>query len=366
MMSDHIYVVILAGGSGTRFWPKSRHLTPKQLCAIGTADETMLQTTLKRLDGFVPVERRMIVTHRDQISGTRASVQDACPIILAEPEAKNTANALALAALEIKARHRGPKSPVMISLHADHVITKPDVFRECIQQGVAVAEKGFLTLMGIVPNYPETGYGYIEVGQPLSPGENVGFRVKSFREKPELKLAQQYLNTGNFLWNSGMFIWKVDTILNELKERLPVAVDKLSTLLNQSGGQSFFDVRPDDLAKTYGELPKIAIDNAVLEVSKNVAVIKADIGWQDVGSWNALNQCFSTDALGNYRQGDVMLIDTKNSTIDSDGPFVACIGLENMVVVAAKGAVLVCPQSRAQDVKMIVEQLKEQKRHTLI
>lgn len=366
MISDHIYVVILAGGSGTRFWPKSRHLTPKQLCTIGSADETMLQTTLKRLDGFVPIERRMIVTHIDQVGGTRETVKNDCPLILAEPEAKNTATALALAALEIKARHRDPKPPIMVSLHADHVISKPAVFRDCIQQGITVAEKGFLTLMGIVPQYPETGYGYIEVGENLSPSDKYGFRVKSFREKPELKLAKQYLATGNFLWNSGMFIWNVDTILNELKERLPITVDKLSSLLHQFGGKTFLDVSPLALAKTYGELPKIAIDNAVLEVSKNVAVVKADIGWQDVGSWNALNQCFPTDAQGNYLQGDVMLIDTKGSTIDSDEPFVACIGLENMVVVAAKGAILVCPQNRAQDVKLIVEKLKEQKRTSLI
>ncbi len=366
LMPDHVYVVILAGGSGTRFWPKSRHLSPKQLCSIGDGQQTMLETTLHRIDGFVPPERRMVVTHRDQVAGTRAVTGQQCPLVLAEPDAKNTANALALAAIEIKARYKGSRPPIMISLHADHVIKKKDAFLQCLQEAVAVAEQGYLTLMGIVPDYPETGYGYIEKGSPL-PGHSIlATTVQSFREKPELPLAREYLQTGRFLWNSGMFIWQVDVILRELAERLPVTVSKLQTLLHDSGKSSFTEVPPDRLTAVYSELPKIAIDNAVLEVSRNVAVIQSDIGWQDVGSWNALTQCFTTDASGNYIQGDVMAIDTNGSTIDSDGPFVACIGLENMVVVAAKGAILVCPQDRAQDVKLIVERLKEQKRLSLV
>lgn len=366
MFAPHVYAVILAGGSGTRFWPKSRHLKPKQLCAIGRADKTMLEITLDRLEGVIPVERRIIVTHKDQVALTREVVKDKCSIILAEPDARNTANALALAALEVKARHTGSQPAVMISLHADHVIQKEDAFRATLQQAVQTAENDYLVLLGIVAKYPETGYGYIEQGAELKLS-NVKevHKVASFREKPDAKTAQQYLETGRFFWNSGNFVWKVDKIIDELKKFLPTSVDALQKLLTRPG-MTFNEVAPETLAATYQKLPKIAIDNAVLEVSDAVTVVKADIGWQDVGSWDALAQCFPTDAQGNLKYGDILMLDCKNTTVDTDGPMVATIGLDDMVVVAAGGAVLVCPRSKAQDVKKVVEYLKEKNRKELL
>ncbi|SMF54995.1 mannose-1-phosphate guanylyltransferase [Pseudobacteriovorax antillogorgiicola] len=354
-LADNVYAVILAGGSGTRFWPKSRHRSPKQLCTIGSDSKTMIEITLERLDKFIPVERRLIVTHKDQVDDTRDIVGDRCQWYLAEPEARNTANALTLAALEINARYKGDKKPIMVSLHADHVIQKVDLFQDAIRDGVQVAAEGLLTLLGIVPSYPETGYGYIEKGEALS--NTPGAKVKSFREKPELSIATEYVSSGRFLWNAGIFIWKTETLLRELEEKLPIAPQKLKTLLADKG--SFQDLPPEDLETVYGQLPKISIDHAVLETSKQVAVIDADIGWQDVGSWDALAKCFPTDSNGNLRYGDVISIDSEGTTIDSDGPLIACIGLKDMIVVTAKGAVLVCPRDRAQDVRKIVSYLKE-------
>jgi mannose-1-phosphate guanylyltransferase/mannose-6-phosphate isomerase len=363
MLSENVYAVILAGGSGTRFWPKSRHLLPKQLCAIGRSDLTMLEVTLQRLDGLIPPERRLIVTHKDQIEGTKRVAGDMCCHYLAEPEARNTANALALAAVEIKAQHKGAGEPVMISLHADAVIKEENEFRVCLNKAVDLALQDYLAILGIVPSSPETGYGYIERGNGLN--QSGTFLVKSFREKPHLELAEQYVKTGSFYWNAGIFVWKVSVLLEELKKYLPVTVEKLQALI-RPGIQSINGVPFHDLALIYSQLPRISIDNALLELSKRVAMVEADIGWMDVGSWSALSECFPTDENGNLVYGEAILIDTRDTTIDSDGPLVGCIGLEDMVVVSSKGAILVCPKKRAQEVKEIVEVLKNKGMISLI
>lgn len=360
-VGKHVYAVILAGGSGTRFWPKSRHLTPKQLCKIGSSNLTMIEKTFARLDGFIPPERRILVTHEQQLEATKKIVADSCGHYLAEPSARNTAAALALAALEI--RHlSGDDNPIMISLHADHIIENDQAFRDDLCRAVAISECGYLTLMGIKPRRPETGYGYIEVGEPLNVAiENNGYRVASFREKPNRDIAQDYFDRGGFLWNSGYFIWQVPTILDELKNYLPQTHDLLWQL-SHGGTISFNDVDRGKLHEVYEKLEKIAIDHAVLEVSERVAVIESDFGWYDLGSWDSLTECFPTDSFGNYTFGDVLSIDCEGSIIETDGPLVATVGLKDMVVVVANGAVLVCPKDRAQDVKFVVENLKNQNR----
>ncbi len=359
-LPKNVYAVILAGGSGTRFWPKSRQASPKQLCALGGSKETMLEITLARLDGFVPPERRLIVTHKDQAEATRKVVGSRCPLIVAEPEARNTANALALAALEI-GKMGGGADAVMISLHADHVIANVEAFKNSLRTAVAVAESGDLCLIGIVPKYPETGYGYIERGTARpEPG---AYRVASFREKPERKLAEEFVASKQFYWNAGLFVFPVSTLLAELSAKLPSTVSALEGVA--AGCKSLAQVSGEKLAAVYGSLPKISIDHAVLEVSKRVSVVEADIGWQDVGSWDALSQCFSVDQLRNFTSGDVLLIDSEDCTVDSDGPMTAVLGMKDVVVVHAKGAILVCPKNRAQDVKMIVDRLKESGRSEL-
>ena len=353
-LDNNVYAVILSGGSGTRFWPKSRQKSPKQLCKIGDNAQTMLELTLSRLDSFIPPARRIIVTHTEQASATRAIVGDRAAIVLEEPEARNTANAIALAALEIRTLHKGNKPAVMVSLHADHIIQKIDVFQKAIADGVKTADQDYLTLLGVLPSYPETGYGYIEQGAPLDSAP--GYRVQSFREKPERPIAEEYVNSGSFSWNAGIFIWKNDKIIQEIAQRLPDTIASLAQIVE--GHPSFTSIDPELLAKTYSQLPKISIDNAVLELSQSVALIKADIGWQDVGSWDALAKCFDVDEKKNFIQGDAITIDTESCTIDTDSLLVATIGLKDMVVACAKGAILVCPKERAQDVKKVVEILK--------
>lgn len=361
-LDSDVYAVVLAGGSGTRFWPKSRHLRPKQLCRLGGEERTMLEITLARLDGFVPPERRIIVTHIDQMPATKRIAGAACQHFLAEPEARNTANALALAALHItKLCPKG--QPVMLSLHADHVIRKQAAFRQALTDAVAMARDGHLTLVGIVPEYAETGYGYIERGAALKGFQ--GRQVASFREKPAKQTAEEYVRSGKFLWNAGLFVWRVDVLIEELAARLPATVSSLKDLI--AGRVDGYASVPESALKTaYATLPKISIDNAVLEVSQRVAVVDADIGWQDVGSWDALARCFATDANGNVAYGDHLLIDSTGTTVDSDGPFVATIGLKDMIVVVDGGAVLVCPKDRAQDVKQVVEWLQKEQRKELL
>lgn len=357
-LANNVYAVILAGGSGTRFWPKSRLKRPKQLCRIGDSDHTMIELTLKRLDGLVPVERRIIVTHQEQMEATQAITKGACKYFLAEPSAKNTANALALAVLEVKklAEQDGVKEPVMISLHADALIKKLDMFHETLHEMVKAAKEGFVTLLGITPEYPETGYGYIEKGEKLSTLGSA-FKVSSFREKPNAELAKDYIATRRFLWNSGIFCWQISTVLEELQRFVPASMAKLEQVLGSS--RSFTDVPREKLTETYNQLESIAIDPAVLEKSSRVAVVEADIGWKDVGSWDALDQCFKADANGNLFYGDAIAIDSKGITVDSDAKVVACIGVKDLIIVCSEGAVLVCPKDKAQDVKKIVDELKK-------
>jgi mannose-1-phosphate guanylyltransferase len=356
-----VYAVILAGGSGTRFWPKSRQKTPKQLCRLGGASETMIEMTLRRLDGFIPPERRIVVTHVDQAALTKQKIGNLCASVISEPEARNTANALALAALEITKKAHG-KTPIMVSLHADHVIEKVDVLNDKIRTAINVAKAGELCLLGVVPRYPETGYGYIEKGSAT--GVTGVFKVASFREKPDEETAKKYVASKKFFWNAGLFVFPVRVLLEEIKAKLPQTVAGLAKLLDTADSFAKVDFRA--FADLYAQLPKISIDHAVLEVSRRVSVIEADIGWQDVGSWDALSQCFATDKAGNYTEGDVLVIDSHDCTIDSDGPLTVLLGMRDTVVVHARGAILVCPKDRAQDVKLIVDALKSSGRSEFV
>jgi mannose-1-phosphate guanylyltransferase len=313
----------------------------------------MLELTLNRLDGFIPPERRIIVTHIDQIQKTRAIAEGKCGVVLGEPMAKNTAPALALAALEIEKRHRKRcaerckehKEPIMISLHADSIIRNTEGFLESLERSISISKQGYLTLIGIPPTCPETGYGYLEKGD----GIGLGYRVSSFKEKPGIELAKEYCKDPNLYWNSGIFVWKTNVFLAELTKVLPIIVSNLEQAgdLTQAG----------DLAKAYENLPKISVDHSVLETSDKIAMTVASFDWQDVGSWDAILKTFPTDAHGNGVSGEVFLVDTTNSLVESDGPLVACLGIKDMVVVVSQGAVLVCPVDRCQDIKVIVEGL---------
>lgn len=368
LKSGDVYGVVLAGGSGTRFWPRSRQTFPKQLCRISSPDQSMIEETLQRVKDYIPIQRRLIVTHAAQKEKTSQIVGSLCEHIIAEPVAKNTAAALIVAAFEIKLLSHDSPDAVMVSLHADHVIKDQKAFISTLERAIAVAREGSLTLLGIVPNFPETGYGYIQRGAQKTVGTHQGiYDVLAFKEKPSKELAQEFIAQGHFYWNSGMFVWKVDTLLSEMKLYQPelfAAVESVYLELKASK-QNFKDLSLAKFKMVYDRLPSLAIDHAVLEKSNNRAVVAADFGWFDVGSWRALEDIMPRDKQDNLAQGDVLFVDTRNTTVVSDSAFVAALGLEDLMVVVDKGCVLVCPKSRAQDVKVIVERLKEQGRWEL-
>ncbi len=355
--ASDVFAVILAGGSGTRFWPRSRHHTPKQLCRIGSADRTLVEGTLQRLEGWIPPERRILVTHQDQLAQTQEICGDRVGTYLPEPKACNTACALTLAALEIQKKN---PTGVMVSLHADHVIQNQAAFHATLDRAVETARQSFLTLVGIVPQYPETGYGYIEQGNPLSEHSH-GFHVASFREKPDVVTATTYVESGRFVWNSGIFVWTISTFLEEARAYIGEVVAPLEAV-----GALFNTVPFSAWETAYSRTPAISIDHGVLEKSHRIAVIPATFDWLDVGSWGAMNRVTPGDAEGNLLFGDGVLLDCRNTTLDTDGPFIAGVGVEDLVIVASKGAILVCRKERDQDVKKVVEYLKTQHRNELL
>ena len=359
--NNEVYAVILAGGSGTRFWPKSRLKEPKQLCKIGSQEQTMIELTLDRLDGYIPASNRIIVTHQKQIEATKAIVKDKAAHFIAEPEAKNTGAALALGAFAIK-DISNDKNPIMMSFHADHLIQDQKMFLSTLQQAERVAREGQLTLIGMKPAHPETGFGYIECGEML---ETDAYKVKSFKEKPDFETATRYFKSGDFLWNSGLFVWSIHAFLDELREFLPNTLKELEAF-NETLSKPLDESHCAALAPIYARLQNIAVDHAVLECSDKTTVVKGSFPWKDVGSWGALTECFATDQDENLLIGQGHFFDCKGTVIDSDGPYVAALGLQDMIVVSAKNAILVCPKSRSQDVKRIVEHLKENQMNSLI
>lgn len=360
-LSSHNYAVVLAGGSGTRFWPKSRQKRPKQLCDLGGGGKTLIEETLSRLDELFAPNKRLIVTHQLQAHATSLLVSSQVSMVMAEPTAKNTAAALILAALEIKAR--GGPGAIMSSFHADHHIKDKLAFSKAIRAAQESAASGRLALVGIKPRHPETGFGYIEKGNARG---NTDFDVASFREKPDLETAKSFLASGNFLWNSGMFHWQVETFLSECRRLALDSLEPLELLFHKY--LNFDQIPADHLARVYQELPNVAVDNAILEKSDKISVVEGDFEWHDVGSWSALAESYpeKNDQELNFKSGDVLLIDCKNVTAESDGPLLVGLGLEDFIVVHCEGAILVCPKNRAQDVKLIVDELKRKGREKFI
>lgn len=343
--------IILAGGSGTRLWPLSRELFPKQFHAL-TGNLTMLQETIARLKGLECADPLVICNeeHRFIAAEQLRQVGEEGATLLLEPVARNTAPAIALAALHAV---RAGDDPLLLVLAADHLVRHADRFRESVGKAVALAEEGRLVVFGVTPDRPETGYGYIRRGAAL--GEN-GFVVDRFEEKPDRARAENYLAEGGYYWNSGMFLFRASVFLAELKRFRPEILSACEEAIAAATEDMDF-VRVD--AERFAACPAESIDYAVMEKTDAAAMVPLDAGWSDIGSWSALLDAGETDDAGNALAGDVVALDSTGMLVRADSRLVAVVGVADLVVVETKDAVLVAHRDRVQEVKEVVDRIRK-------
>ena len=352
-MLNRTYALILAGGSGERFWPLSRLARPKQLLRLVT-DNTLLEETVARLEGFVPRECILILTNAEQEAAVRKLLTGfPKENILAEPAKRDTAAAVALGTGWVAARDH---SATMIVLPADHVIANRAAFQETLALAVDAAEEtGELVTIGIKPTWACPGFGYIEHGELVhlrkSNDKNVIHRVVRFREKPNPDLAESFLRKGNFRWNAGMFVWSVPTVLSEFNRRAP----ELADFISQLRAQGKFEKA---LRERFGKLPRISFDYAIMEKADRVLVVEASFDWDDIGSWRAVANYFEKDKQGNAVNCAVTAVDSTNNIIfDEDGATIALLGVHNLIVVRTGDAVLICHRHQAEKIKNLIGKL---------
>jgi len=350
-----IFPVILSGGSGTRLWPLSREQLPKQLLSLIGAGSTMLQDTVSRIRNLSSVRSPIVVCneeHRFLIADQLSEIGVAEARILLEPVGRNTAPAVALAAEVLLTGVRDNDDPLMLVLPADHVIPDIAAFHAAVAVAAPLAAAGKLVTFGVVPTSPEIGYGYIRHGL-LQSGAAA---IEEFIEKPERSRAEQFLRAGGYLWNSGMFLFSARSFLRELQRQAPDIAKSVSTThaLTQLDGRF---IRADRAA--FEACRSDSIDYAIMEGAESGMVVSLDAGWSDVGSWSSLHQAMTPDSNGNVLRGDVLASDTTNSLVIAESRLVATVGLANHVVVETKDAVLVVPTDRVQEVKSVVNRIRE-------
>ena len=358
-----MYAIVLAGGAGSRLWPRSRAATPKQLLDL-LSDRSLLQETVDRLRLLMPVENIVIVTGDQHAAAARVQLPD-LPVgnVLIEPAARATAPAIGLALLYIGrlAASRHEPDPVIGSFHADHVITNPAEFAVVVREAEAVARSGFIVTLGVMPDRPHTGYGYIERAAPLpNAGVRPAYRVARFVEKPPLATAEAYVASGRYSWNSGMFLWQLSTILGEYERYQPRLYTQLQEIAAALGSPESAAV----LARVWPEIRSETIDVGIAEKSRQLAVIPADFGWSDVGDWEVVADLLAAahpTPEHNAVVGPHIGLETTDSLIYSSvaGKLIATIGIENLLIVETPDVLLVCRRSKNQDVKKIVELLKQ-------
>ena len=349
-----MYAVIMAGGRGTRFWPLSREKKPKHLLNI-TDEKTIIQKTVERIRPLIPETNIYVITganHCEEVKYQCSNIPE--ENIIAEPVGRNTAPCIGLAAVKIK---KMDPHAVMVVLPADHLITNEDLFLNTLTTAGEMAQKGnYLITIGIKPTGPETGYGYIEEGEPVSSiGGNDIYKVKSFREKPDITQAEKFIKDGKFFWNSGTFIWTVSTILDAIKNLLPDLYEGLLKIESSLDTENEEDV----LRRVYEDIKPVSIDYGVMEKADGALLVKGTFGWSDIGSWDALYDVLSKDEKGNSLRGPVITIDSSNSLIYSPHKLVTLVGVENLIVVETEDSLLICNRGCSQDVKKVVDMLEE-------
>ncbi|HET8866260.1 MAG TPA: mannose-1-phosphate guanylyltransferase [Gracilimonas sp.] len=351
-----VYAVIMAGGSGTRFWPKSTKKLPKQFLSL-FGEGTMIQNTARRIEPIIPQERILVITNDDYVD----IVKDQLPSIPAdnvvgEPVAKNTAPCVAIAAEML---YKKDPEAVMVVLPADHHIQEPEIFNEFLKAAIEKAGSGEnLVTIGINPDRPETGYGYIHGDDSVQEEYNqkLVHPVKAFKEKPDEATAQQFLVAGDYYWNSGMFIWSVSTILNEFKKYLPDMYD----LVKKSSDSFFSQDHKSAVDSFYRACESVSIDYGIMEHAENVFLVPAEFGWNDVGSWTAAYELGNKDSHGNVinTKHATFSESTKNYISSKSGKMISIVGVDGIAVVETDDAILVCKLDKAQNVKEIVDELK--------
>jgi mannose-1-phosphate guanylyltransferase len=352
-----IHAAILAGGRGERLWPKSRKSSPKHLLPL-IGEKTLIQETVARLKGVVPDENIYVVTEE----GQQEMIAEQLPeipgsSILVEPQGRNTAASIGLAAVHME---KNDPDAVMISLHSDNWVGDVETFRRILRDSCVVAERtGGLGTVGIPPSYAATGFGYIHIGKELAEDLTTTFwEGRRFVEKPDRRTAERYLASGEYFWNGGMFIWKVSSILDAMRQHMPKLYEGCRAIGEALGSER----EKEAMAKVYGELEKIPIDRGVMEKSSNIFVAKGDFPWDDVGTWAAIVNHFPADAKGNVVLGEFEEVDSENCIIVGDETLIATVGVSDLIVVKTKDAVLICRKERAQEVRDLVAKLTDSKK----
>lgn len=361
-MSD-VYAVIMAGGSGTRFWPRSRAAWPKQFLVIGHGEDSLLQRTVARIESLIPPERVFVVTNERHVEATRTQLPRVPPDqVLGEPTGRNTAPCVAWGAAHV--RRRDPNAVIAV-LPADPHIGDEPKYLDVLRRAIALANGDALVTIGITPERPETGYGYIELGDSIA---NNAFAAKRFVEKPDRATAESYVASGRFLWNSGMFFFRVDVIFSAITRHLPALADAMTCY----DGAAVVGREAELVAQTYASLPSISIDHGVMEKADKIVVVPGEFGWDDVGHWASAWQLADKDERGNAAPDSCVVIDTDNCFVQSDfgktadGRMIALVGVRDLIVVDTKDALLVIPRERAQDVRDVIAELKRRKRDELL
>jgi mannose-1-phosphate guanylyltransferase len=352
MASPRIHPVILAGGSGTRFWPLSRSKKPKQLLPLATP-QPLIRDTYERAARLAAPGDILVVCGRAHVRAIRRLLPELPPgNMLVEPAARNTAPAIGLAAVVVAAKD---PAGILAVLPSDHAVTKPAEFVAAVETAAAAAATGALVSIGVTPSRPETGYGYLKVGGAYGK-EPRARECLAFVEKPDRARAEAYLASGDHLWNAGMFAFRADRLLEEIRKHLPACAEVLQAIAPTVGTRAFGRA----LGAHFPEAPSISIDYGVMEKASDLAVVPAEFGWSDLGSFASLPEVRPADDRGNVAVGDAVLVESRNNVVlGQESRIIALVGVEGLVVVDAGDAILVCPRERAQDVRKVVDRLKE-------